>query len=140
MEGLCVGRSEKCNWCHVTLKLSDAPVSTQFLRVLMTESSNTCDLHGADDIPTVSDTRFSPSLPERSIRPVSLPMSRWKPPELTSPPSVPLRLIPGTPLPMCAMTASISTLASTLRVAVLYQRHYEQSACDDSRHNALRNA
>jgi hypothetical protein len=34
----------------LTLKLSDAPVSTQFLRVLMTESSNICDLHGADDI------------------------------------------------------------------------------------------
>jgi len=35
---------------NVTLKLSDAPVSTQFLRVLMTESSNTCDLHGSSDI------------------------------------------------------------------------------------------
>ena len=34
----------------VTLKLSDAPISTQFLRVLMTESSNTCDLHGSGDI------------------------------------------------------------------------------------------
>jgi hypothetical protein len=34
----------------VTLKLSDAPVSTQFLRILMTESSNTCDLHGSSDI------------------------------------------------------------------------------------------
>lgn len=34
----------------VTLQLSEAPVSTQFLRLLMTESSNTCDLHGADDI------------------------------------------------------------------------------------------
>lgn len=34
----------------VTLKLSDAPVSTQFVRVLMTESSNTCDLHGSSDI------------------------------------------------------------------------------------------
>ena len=33
-----------------TLKLSDVPVSTQFLRVLMTESSNTCDLHGSGDI------------------------------------------------------------------------------------------
>ena len=33
-----------------TLKLSDASVSAQFLRVLMTESSNTCDLHGAEDI------------------------------------------------------------------------------------------
>src|SRR5882762_7327404 len=33
-----------------TLKLADGPVSTQFLRVLMTESSNTCDLHGASDI------------------------------------------------------------------------------------------
>jgi hypothetical protein len=34
----------------VTLKLADAPVSARFLRVLMTESSNTCDLHGADDV------------------------------------------------------------------------------------------
>jgi ribulose bisphosphate carboxylase small subunit len=32
-----------------TLKLADTPVSTRFLRVLMTESSNTCDEHGADD-------------------------------------------------------------------------------------------
>jgi hypothetical protein len=34
----------------VTLRVSDAPVSTQFVRVLMTESSHTCDLHGSDDI------------------------------------------------------------------------------------------
>jgi hypothetical protein len=34
----------------VTLKLSDAPVSTRFLRILMTESSNTCDEHGSDDV------------------------------------------------------------------------------------------
>jgi hypothetical protein len=34
----------------VTLKLAEAPVSTRFLRVWMTESSNTCDLHGSDDI------------------------------------------------------------------------------------------
>jgi hypothetical protein len=34
----------------VTLKLADAPVSTRFLRVLMSESSNTCDLHGTEDI------------------------------------------------------------------------------------------
>jgi hypothetical protein len=34
----------------VTLKLADAPVSTQYVRILMTESSNTCDLHGAGDI------------------------------------------------------------------------------------------
>jgi hypothetical protein len=33
-----------------TLKLADAPVSTQYVRVLMTESSNTCDLHGSDDV------------------------------------------------------------------------------------------
>ena len=32
------------------LKLADAPVSTQYVRILMTESSNTCDLHGADDV------------------------------------------------------------------------------------------
>ncbi|HMH01970.1 MAG TPA: discoidin domain-containing protein [Terriglobales bacterium] len=34
----------------VTVKLSDTPVSTRFLRILMTESSNTCDEHGSDDI------------------------------------------------------------------------------------------
>src|SRR5579863_9620336 len=34
----------------VPLKLSDAPVTTQYVRVLMTESSNTCDLHGASDV------------------------------------------------------------------------------------------
>src|SRR5690348_4299773 len=33
----------------VTLKLTDAPLSTQYLRILMTESSNTCDEHGAGD-------------------------------------------------------------------------------------------
>jgi len=34
----------------VTLKLADAPISTQYVRVLMTESSNACDEHGSDDI------------------------------------------------------------------------------------------
>ena len=34
----------------VTLKLSDAPITTQYVRVLMTESSNTCDEHGSSDI------------------------------------------------------------------------------------------
>ncbi|PYU76007.1 MAG: glycosyl hydrolase family 5, partial [Acidobacteria bacterium] len=31
------------------LKLSDAPVKTRYLRISMTESSNTCDTHGSDD-------------------------------------------------------------------------------------------
>jgi hypothetical protein len=34
----------------VVLKLSDAPVTTRYVRVFMTESSNTCDLHGAGDV------------------------------------------------------------------------------------------
>jgi hypothetical protein len=34
----------------ITIKLSEAPISTQFLRVLMTESSNTCDMHGSEDV------------------------------------------------------------------------------------------
>jgi hypothetical protein len=33
-----------------TLPLSKVPVSTRFVRVLMTESSNTCDVHGSDDV------------------------------------------------------------------------------------------
>src|SRR5438874_6122243 len=34
----------------VTLKLADAPVVTRYLRILMTESSNTCDEHGPEDV------------------------------------------------------------------------------------------
>jgi hypothetical protein len=34
----------------VMLKLTDAPVTARFIRVLMTESSNTCDEHGSADI------------------------------------------------------------------------------------------
>jgi hypothetical protein len=34
----------------VTLKLTDTPVSTRYLRILMTESSNTCDDHGSGDV------------------------------------------------------------------------------------------
>src|SRR2546423_14102687 len=33
----------------VLLKLSSAPIRTRFLRIWMTESSNTCDTHGSDD-------------------------------------------------------------------------------------------
>jgi F5/8 type C domain len=33
-----------------TLKLSEQPVSTRYVRVLMAESSNTCDEHGASDV------------------------------------------------------------------------------------------
>ena len=34
----------------VTLKLAGAPVSTRYVRILMTESSNTCDEHGSADL------------------------------------------------------------------------------------------
>src|SRR6266851_4627374 len=34
----------------VTLKLAETPVSTRYLRILMTESSNTCDEHGSADV------------------------------------------------------------------------------------------
>jgi F5/8 type C domain len=34
----------------VTLKLTQVPVPTRFLRVLMSESSNTCDEHGSEDL------------------------------------------------------------------------------------------
>ena len=44
------GAIQKATGGTVTLKLADAAVSTQFLRVLMSESSNTCDLHGASDV------------------------------------------------------------------------------------------
>jgi F5/8 type C domain len=33
----------------VMLRLATAPIRTRFLRILMTESSNTCDTHGSDD-------------------------------------------------------------------------------------------
>jgi hypothetical protein len=34
----------------VTLKLAEAPVTTRYLRIWMTESSNTCDEHGSEDV------------------------------------------------------------------------------------------
>jgi F5/8 type C domain len=34
----------------LNIKLSEAPVVTQYVRILMTESSNTCDQHGTDDV------------------------------------------------------------------------------------------
>jgi len=34
----------------VMVKLTDAPVAARYLRILMTESSGTCDEHGADDV------------------------------------------------------------------------------------------
>ena len=34
----------------VTLKLADAPITTRHVRIWMTQSSNTCDTHGSDDI------------------------------------------------------------------------------------------
>jgi hypothetical protein len=35
---------------RVTIPLTPQPVTTQFLRVQMTKSSNTCDLHGSNDV------------------------------------------------------------------------------------------
>ena len=35
---------------EVTLKLAEVPVEARFLRVLMTQSSNTCDEHGSEDL------------------------------------------------------------------------------------------
>jgi F5/8 type C domain len=43
------GEVQDGNGGTVTLKLSHLPVKTRFLRILMTESSNTCDTHGSDD-------------------------------------------------------------------------------------------
>lgn len=34
----------------VTLKLTDSPITTRYLRVLMSNSSNTCDEHGSQDV------------------------------------------------------------------------------------------
>lgn len=34
----------------VVLKLADTPVATRYVRILMTESSNTCDEHGSADV------------------------------------------------------------------------------------------
>ena len=34
----------------VMLKLADTPIVAQYVRIWMTESSNTCDTHGSDDV------------------------------------------------------------------------------------------
>jgi hypothetical protein len=45
-----VGAVRNAQGGTVTLKLADTPVTTQYVRILMTESSNTCDLHGVEDV------------------------------------------------------------------------------------------
>ncbi len=45
-----VGTVEHGKGGNVVLKLADQPISTRYVRVQMTESSNTCDLHGSDDV------------------------------------------------------------------------------------------
>lgn len=44
------GKIENGKGGKTTLKLADSPVSTRYVRVWMTESSNTCDEHGSQDI------------------------------------------------------------------------------------------
>jgi hypothetical protein len=44
------GKMRDANGGTVVLNLADALVTTRFIRVWMTESSNTCDYHGAEDI------------------------------------------------------------------------------------------
>jgi hypothetical protein len=44
-----VGRRERRQSGTVTLSLDSAPVNTRFVRVLMSESPNTCDTHGLGD-------------------------------------------------------------------------------------------
>src|SRR5882762_1854883 len=48
--GFPAGVLKKAQGGTVTLKLTDRPVATRYLRIWMTESSNTCDEHGSEDI------------------------------------------------------------------------------------------
>jgi hypothetical protein len=43
------GMIEDAQGGTVNLKLASAPINTQYVRILMMKSSNTCDLHGAED-------------------------------------------------------------------------------------------
>ncbi|MCU1298432.1 MAG: carbohydrate binding protein [Acidobacteriaceae bacterium] len=49
-EGFSSGIIKNGSGGTIVLKLAETPVSTRFVRVLMTESSNTCDEHGAQDV------------------------------------------------------------------------------------------
>jgi hypothetical protein len=68
----------------VTLKLNEAPVSAEYFRIWMTESSNTCDEHGAGDIrnclgyaikqieigTTNAPDQFTPAVNDRPDQPI----------------------------------------------------------------------
>ena len=68
----------------VTLKLSEAPISAEYFRIWMTESSNTCDEHGAGDIrncvgyaikqikigTTNAPDQFTPAVNDRPDQPI----------------------------------------------------------------------
>jgi hypothetical protein len=44
------GKTRNAQGGTTTLKLTDSPVTARYLRIWMTESSNTCDEHGSEDI------------------------------------------------------------------------------------------
>ena len=44
------GKMQQAKGGAVVLKLGDEPVQTRFVRIWMTESSNTCNEHGSDDV------------------------------------------------------------------------------------------
>ena len=51
VENFSIGHRKKWQGRHRdSARSARAPVATRFLRVLMTESSNTCDVHGSDDV------------------------------------------------------------------------------------------
>jgi hypothetical protein len=69
----------------VTLTLAEAPVSAEYFRIWMTESSNTCDEHNADDIrncvgyaikeiqvgSTNADDQFTPAVVDTPDQPIT---------------------------------------------------------------------
>jgi hypothetical protein len=97
-----------------TITLTPASISTQFVRILMTESSDTCDLHGSTDsrncvgyaIQEIKDRKC------RSVRYVHSNLARSNRGQ-SHQPSQRRLLIRGTRPPTPALTVVISTPAST---------------------------
>ena len=121
----------------VTLKLSDAPVTTQFIRVLMTESSNTCDQHGSSDVRNCVGYAIQ-EMHAGSIDAVGSFIDIPKDATGEEPAHVLLLFYRSLALRR-GRQRDRKLPAHRLR-SFLHQRHHQQPARDDSDHHALRHA
>ena len=119
----------------VTLKLTEAPISAEYFRIWMTESSNTCDEHNVDDI------RNCVGYAIKEIQVGSTNANDQFTPAVTDTPDKPITSYCSSSIDPWHSAGDVNAQrkrpAQRLR-HFLHQRTHQQPSRDDSRHHALR--